>query len=327
MRAAFYEKQGPASEVLRVGDLPTPQPGVGEVRVRLHCSGANPSDWKTRKGGGGRKLIAPLIIPHSDGAGVIDAVGEGVPASRVGERVWIWNGQWKRPFGTAAESIALPAAQAVAMPDTLDFAEAACLGIPALTAMQAVRLAQLGPVHTVLVQGGAGSVGHYVIQMAKARGATVLTTVSGEAKAAHVLAAGADHVIDRRTEDVGARVQALTAGLGVDVIVEVDLTANALAYPKLLKPHGCVVVYGISGVESTLPALWLMHGSIALKFFMIYDIPPADRAGGLAELDVLLRTGHLRHTVALRLPLERIAEAHDRIEAGGLIGNVVLDVA
>jgi NADPH2:quinone reductase len=198
MRAAFYQRQGPAKEVLQLGELPTPEPGPGEVRVRLRYSGVNPSDWKSRLGGGGRKMIAPLIVPHSDGAGDIDAVGKGVPGGRIGERVWIWNGQWKRPLGTAAEFIALPSAQAVAMPAGLDYPQAACLGIPALTAMQAVRLAQVAPGQTVLVQGGAGSVGHYAIQMAKARGATVLATVSSADKAGHARAAGADHVIDYR---------------------------------------------------------------------------------------------------------------------------------
>src|SRR6185436_15978380 len=134
VRAAFYTRQGPASEVLTVGEQPQPQPGVGEVRVRVRFSGVNPSDWKTRKGGVGRKLIAPLIIPHCDGAGVIDAVGEGVPQARIGERVWIWNGQWQRPLGTAAEWLALPSAQAVVLPAGADEEAGACLGVPALTA-------------------------------------------------------------------------------------------------------------------------------------------------------------------------------------------------
>lgn len=324
MQAAFYTRQGPAPEVITIGEQPTPGPGPGEVRVRLRASGANPSDWKTRKGGGGRKLIAPLIIPHSDGAGDIDAVGEGVPVSRIGERVWIWNGQWKRPFGTAAEYIALPAQQAVPMPANLSYEEGACLGIPAFTAMQAVRLARLSAGDTVLVQGGAGSVAHYAIQLAKLRGATVLATVSSEAKAAHARAAGADHVIDYRREDVGARVAALTGGAGVDCIVEVDLAANAAKYPQQLRPHGRVVIYGTAGVEATLPSLWLMQNSIALKFFMIYEIPTEDRGAGVEELGALLAAGKLKHTIALRLPLAETARAHDLIEGGTLMGNVVL---
>ena len=168
MRAAFYTEHGSAREVLEVGERPTPEPGPGEVRVRLRTSGVNPSDWKSRRGGGGRTLAAPLVIPHSDGAGDIDAVGAGVGSSRIGERVWIWNGQWKRPFGTAAQYIALPSAQAVALPENVDYESGACLGIPALTALQAVRLAQVQRESVVLVSGGAGAVGHYAVQFAKA---------------------------------------------------------------------------------------------------------------------------------------------------------------
>jgi NADPH2:quinone reductase len=326
MRAAYYTRQGPAPEVFTVGEQPTPQPGPGEVRVRLRWSGVNPSDWKTRKGGGGRQLMAPLIIPHSDGAGVIDAVGDGVAASRIGERVWIWNGQWKRPFGTAAQWIALPSAQAVKLPDGVDEEAGACLGIPAFTAMQAVRLAAPHPDSTVLVAGGAGSVGHYAIQMAKARGATVIASASTPAKAQHARDAGADHVFDYRAGDFATQVRAATGGAGVDTVIEVNLTANAAQYPGVLKAHGQVIIYGITGAEATLPALWLMQGSIALKFFMIYDIPAADRAAALAELDALLRTQRLRHTVAQRLPLAEIAQAHDIVERGEVMGHVLLDL-
>jgi NADPH2:quinone reductase len=326
MRAAYYTQQGPAAEVFTVGEQPTPEPGPGEVRVRLRWSGVNPSDWKTRKGGGGRKLMAPLIIPHSDGAGVIDAVGEGVQASRIGERVWIWNGQWMRPFGTAAQSIALPSAQAVKLPDGVDEEAGACLGIPAFTAMHAVRLAAPHPGTTVLVAGGAGSVGHYAIQMAKARGARVIASASSPAKARHAQAAGADHVFDYRASDFADQVRSATQGAGVDAVIEVNLTANASLYPGLLKAHGQVIVYGITGAETSLPALWLMQNSVALKFFMIYDIPQADREAALTELDALLRTQRLQHTVALRLPLQGIAEAHDIVERGELMGHVLLEL-
>ena len=326
MRAAYYTQQGPAPEVFIIGEQPTPQPGPGEVRVRLRWSGVNPSDWKTRKGGGGRKLMAPLIIPHSDGAGVIDAIGDGVAASRIGERVWIWNGQWKRPFGTAAQWIALPSAQAVELPDGVDEEVGACLGIPAFTAMNAVRLASPSLSTTVLVAGGAGSVGHYAIQMAKARGVTVIASASSPAKAQHALAAGADHVFDYRATDFVGQVRAATGGAGVDAIIEVNLTANAALYSGILKAHGRVVIYGITGAEAVLPALWLMQNSIALKFFTIYDIPLADREAALAEMDSLLRTQRLRHTVALRLPLAHIAEAHDIVERGEVMGRVLLDI-
>jgi NADPH:quinone reductase len=326
MLAAFYTRQGPAAEVLQVGEQPTPQPGPGEVRVRLHTSGVNPSDWKVRKGGFGRALQFPLVIPHSDGAGVIDAVGEGVPASRVGERVWTWNAQWMRAFGTAAQWIALPAAQAVAMPDSLGDAEGACLGIPAFTALQAVQLANIRPGMHVLVAGGAGSVAHYAIQFARRRGATVVTTVSSEQKAAHARAAGADATILYRTEDVGARVQAITHGRGVDALIEMDITANARLYPACLRPGATVVVYGTGQLEGMLPTSWLMRNRIAIRFVFVYELEPAERASCLQELEAVLREGTLQHTVALRLPLAEIARAHDIVERGDVIGNVVLDI-
>lgn len=326
MRAAYYSQQGPAREVLKLGEQPTPEPGPGEVRVRLRASGVNPSDWKVRRGGFGRGLSAPLIIPHSDGAGDIDAVGPGVP-DRAGERVWIWNGQWKRAHGTAAEYIVLPSAQAVRLPDKVDYAAGACLGIPALTAIQAVRLARIEPGTTVLVAGGAGSVAHYAIQLAKLRGARVITTVSGDAKAAHARGAGSDEIINYRGEDLGERVKALTGGRGVDAVIEMDLTSNAASYPAILKPHGAVVIYGMSASEATLPSMWLMQNSITLRFFLVYELQAADRTDGIAELSELLEGGKLAHTIARHLPLGDIAEAHDIVERGEVIGNVVLDIA
>jgi len=325
MRAAFYSELGLARDVLQVGHQPTPAPGPGEVRVKLRNSGVNPSDWKVRRGGFGRPLMAPLIIPHSDGAGDIDAVGAGV-RDRVGERVWVWNAQWKRPFGTAAEYIVLPSAQAVHLPDNVDYAVGACLGIPALTAIQAIRLAKAGPGSNLLIAGGAGSVGHYAIQLAKLRGARVITTVSNDAKAAHARTAGADEVINYRTEDAGERVRTLTNGRGVDAVIEVDLSRNAKFYPAVLKPHATVVIYGMSANESTLPGLWLMQNSITLRFFLLYELSSDDRAAGIAELTDLLKQGRLIHAVAQRLPLESISEAHDIVERGDVIGNVVLDV-
>lgn len=327
MRAAFYTRQGPAREVLQIGEQSTPEPSPGEVRVKLRTSGVNPSDWKVRKGGFGRGLVAPLVIPHSDGAGDVDAVGPGVPPSRIGERVWIWNGQWKRPFGTAAEHIALPSAQAVKLPKNADYAQGACLGIPALTAIYAVRAVGTRPDATVLIVGGAGAVAHYAIQFAKARGARVITTVSSEAKARHALKAGADTAINYRTEDIGRRVKEATGGRGVEALIEMDLAGNAKHYPQILRPHATVAIYGTSAAEATLPGLWLMQNSIALRFLFVYEMPEADRIAGLEELNDLLGRGQLIHTIARRLPLADIAEAHDAVESGQLIGNVVLDIA
>src|SRR5437660_6567551 len=181
MRAAWYEKNGAAGEVLAVGAVETPRHGPGEDRVKLPTWGVNPSDVKSRAGTA-RKIAFPRVIPHSDGAGEIDAVGTGVASARIGERVWVWNGQWRRPFGTAAEYIVLPAAQAVRLPAHIGFAAAACLGIPALTAWHALALADTRAGTKLLIPGGAGAVAHYAIQFAKARGAIVIATVSSAAK-------------------------------------------------------------------------------------------------------------------------------------------------
>src|SRR5689334_12241260 len=240
MRAAWYEKNGAAAEVLQVGEVETPQPGPGEVRIKLRTSGVNPSDVKNRAGTT-RKIAFPRVIPHSDGAGEIDAVGAGVDKARIGERVWTWNGQWKRPFGTAAEYIVLPENQAVKLPAAISLEAGACLGIPALTAWHAVDIAGTQKGTTLLIAGGAGAVAHYAIQFAKARGATVITTVSSPEKAKVARAAGADHTIDYKTENVGERVQALVKG-GVDAVIELDLTANAHLLPAVLRPHGTLVV-------------------------------------------------------------------------------------
>jgi NADPH2:quinone reductase len=303
-----------------------PEPGPGEMRVRVALSGVNPGDTKKRGDWLGYGMPFPRIVPHSDGAGVIDAVGEGVPATRIGERVWIWNGQWERALGTAAQFIALPSAQAVRMPDGLGDAEAASLGIPAFTALQVVRQAPLQPGMCVLVSGGAGSVGHYAIQLARRKGATVLATVSSDAKADHARRAGADHVINYRSEDVGGRVKALTDGRGVDAVIEVDFTANAALYPACVRAGASIVVYGMSKTEATLPTSWFMRNRIKLSFVYIYEISAADREAGLGELDALLQAGALQHTVALRLPLAEIARAHDIVEQGQVVGNVVLDI-
>jgi NADPH2:quinone reductase len=323
MRAAYYEANGAADKVLTVGEVETPRPGPGEVRVRLATSGVNPSDVKTRAGTV-RKIAFPRVIPHSDGAGTIDAVGEGVDQKRVGERVWIWNGAWKRPFGTAAEFIALPARQAVPLPAGVSFEAGACLGIPALTAYHAVTLD--GPVkgQTILVHAGAGAVGHYVVQIAKAKGATVIATVSSPEKAAHAKAAGADQTINYKAEDVGARVKELTGGTGMDRIIDMDITANAKLIPAVLKPRGTVVIYGIGGAEATIPAQYCLTSQIQLKFFLVYDLDDAARDTALRELNAMLAAGSLKHAVAKTYTLDQLVAAHQAVESGKVMGNVVV---
>ena len=320
MRAAYYEKNG-STDVLHVGEVDTPQPGPGEVRVRLKTSGVNPSDVKTRAGTA-RKIAFPRVIPHSDGAGEIDAVGAGVPSSRIGERVWTWNGAWKRPFGTAAEYIVLPEIQAVTLPDAVSFEAGACLGIPALTAWHAIDIAGTKSGMTLLIAGGAGAVAHYAIQFAKARGAFVLTTVSSPEKAKLALDAGADIAIDRKTEDVGARVMALTKG-GVDAVIELDLTANAALLPQTLRPRGTLVVYG-TGPQVQFPGSFCLVNNITVKFLLVYELTADERARALDAITRMLQAGRLKHNVALTFPLSDIVAAHQAVESGKVAGNVVI---
>lgn len=330
MKAIWYEANGAAHDVLVQGEMPTPEPGPGEVLVRVHASGVNPSDCKTRAGS--RPMTAPRVIPHSDGAGVIAAVGAGVDAARVGQRVWLWNGQWKRPFGTAAEFIALPAAQAVPLPENTSFIEGACLGIPALTALRAV-LVDGGVIgQSVLVAGGAGAVGHYAIQFAKLLGARqVIATVSSPAKAAHARAAGADAVVDYRAEDVAARVRALTDGRGVapgvDRVIEVDLAANAGLLPRIIRQDGICVTYGSGAAEMVLGFGPMILSGAAIRFFIVYELSAEARAECEAVLDKLLRAGKLQHAIAATLPLSECAAAHDLVMNGSAMGNVVLTLA
>ena len=323
MRAAYYEKNGTARDVLRVGDIETPVPGPGEVRVKLVTSGVNPSDVKSREGRT-RKIVFPRVVPHSDGAGVIDMVGDGVAASRVGERVWTWNAQWKRPFGTCAEHVVLPAAMAVALPDHVGFAEGACLGIPAMTAYHAAAVAEAWAGSTLLIAGGAGAVGHYAIQFAKARGAVVITTVSSPEKAKLAQAAGADHVIDYKRENVGERVMELTDKGGVDAVIELDLAANAKLLPGVLRPRGSVVVYGTGSIEAQIPAQWLLVSAIAIKFIFVYELTPAERDAAVGTITRMLAERKLINNVATSYPLDQIVAAHEAVESGKILGNVVV---
>jgi NADPH2:quinone reductase len=324
MRAAYYEANGPARTVLHLGEVDTPEPGPGEVRVALRTSGVNPSDVKARQGR--RKIAFPRVIPHSDGAGVIDRVGSGVPQSRIGERVWTWNAQWKRAFGTAAEYVTLPASLAVPLPAHTSFEAGACLGIPAMTAYHAVACADAWAGSTLLISGGAGAVSHYAIQFAKARGAVVITTVSSEAKAQLARAAGADHAIDYKREDVAAGVMDLTDGAGVDAVIEMDFAANAKLLPGILHPRSQVIVYGTGAVESSIPTQFLLTNAITVKWIFVYELTADEREAAIGSISRMLQEDRLVHNVAQTFPLADIVSAHEAVEQGKAMGNVVLTV-
>lgn len=328
MKAAWYTQNGEAQDVMLVGELSTPSPQPGEVLVRLATSGVNPSDVKSRRA---RPVNDPLIVPHSDGAGVIEAVGAGVPAARVGERVWIWNGQWQRPLGTCAEYIALPAAQAVALPEGVDFAAGACMGIPGLTAVQAVILAErlAGDLRgqTVLVTGASSVVGHYITQMVTLAGGRVIGTVGSEVKAAHARTAGMQEAIFYKTESVPERVKALTNGRGADVIIDMDFSTTARwAAEGALAPHCQVVCYGSNALEVPLPFRPWLYQSMGVKFFLVYDLTPADRRVAVQRLSDMLVANQLQHSIGARFTLNQVAQAHRTVEAGQTVGNVVIDL-
>ena len=328
MRAAWYDRQGQAAEVLQLGELPDPVPGPGEVLLRLHASGINPADVKRRAPGGAFGMEFPRIIPNSDGAGVVEGLGEGVGRDWLGRRVWLFNGQRFRAWGTAAERIALPVWHLAPLPDDVSMAEGACLGIPCMTAHRCVFAD--GPVvgQRVLVTGGAGAVGHYAVQWAKWGGAAqVLATVSSAAKAEEALQAGADAVINYRDEDVAASMMRLTDNAGVNRIVEVDLAGNLEASLAALAPAATIAAYASTGA---LPAEGLFYRlaqrNVVLRFIVLNSIPRPAMAQAQHEIAAWLASGRAIHRIAGRFPLERIVAAHQAVEAGDKRGTVVLDL-
>jgi len=327
VKAVWYERIGPAAEVLQYGELPDPRPQAGEVRVRVAASGVNPSDAKTRAGVSKRPTMYPRIVPHSDGAGTIDAVGQGVSKSRIGERVWLYNAQWERPFGTAAELVALPAELAIPLPQAVGFAEAACLGIPAMTAHRCTLGGGGVAGKTVLVTGVAGVVGHDAIQLAKWSGARVITTVSSPAKGEPARAAGADFVIDYKQEPVAERILEITANRGVDRIVEVELGGNLPVTARVLKPGGVVSAYASIGArEPILPVYPLMARNVTIEMVLVYTMSDEAKRRAIDDVTAWLATGAARLAIAARYPLERVAEAHEFVERGDKIGQVIVEI-
>ncbi len=328
MRAALYERTGAPHEVLCISDVPTPAPGPGEVRIKMAWSGVNPSDVKSRAGARTRTLPFPRIIPHSDGSGVIDDVGSGVPRERIGERVWTWNAAWGRAFGTAAQYVVLPADQAAVLPANVGLEVGACLGIPALTAYHAVNVDGGVNGKSVLVAGGAGAVGHYAIQIARLMGARqILSTVSSAEKGALAKAAGADIIINYRTDDVAARVREQTGGRGVDRIIEVDFGANVGLDVQIVKRGGVIIVYGSTAPEIAVPFVPMILNNVRLSFFIVYNLSDEDRRDAVTGLTSMLASDTLTHNIAARLPLARIADAHALVENGQASGNVVLEIS
>ncbi|MEI7445020.1 MAG: NADPH:quinone reductase [Burkholderiales bacterium] len=329
MKAAWYDHKGPAREVLQLGERPTPEPAPGEVRVRVHRSAVNPSDTKQRGGLRGNVVMPfPYVIPHQDGAGVIDAVGAGVDASRIGERVWVYEATLGRFNGTAAQWTVVPAHKAVPLPAGAGFDAGACMGIPAMTAHRCVMAD--GPVagKVVLVQGGAGAVGYYAVQIAALQGATVIATVSRAEQAERAREAGAHHVIDRRTEDVAARVRAITgADAGLDRVVEVAFGQNLATDVALLKAGGVIASYASDAVpEPAIPFWPMLQKDLTARFVLVYAMSREAHDDAARWITDALAREALRHQVFRTFALDEIAAAHEATEAMSNVGKVLLAV-
>ena len=327
MKAAWFERFGPAPEVLRVGDFETPRPRHGEVLVRMHTSAVNPSDTKKRAGASPTLLDDGPVIPNSDGAGIIEDVGMGVPRSRIGQRVWVYQAQFARQHGTAAQYLAIDDRRAAPLPDNTDFDSGACMGIPAMTAHRCVFAD--GPIddQLLLVTGGAGRVGHYAIQWAKQAGATVIATASTESAEQHCVDAGADHVVNHQDPDMAKKVLEFTDGAKIDRVVEVEFGANLDQVLDLIRVGGVIATYSSTVVpEPVLPFRQMMFMDLTVRLVIVYAMPEEAKQDAIEEITYALDDGLLQHRIAATYPLDEIAEANEKIENGGFHGCVVVDI-
>ncbi len=327
MKAAWFERFGAARDVLVLGEKPTSVAGPGEVLVRLRTSGVNPSDVKKRAGSFPNLLDDGYVIPNSDGAGVIESVGEGVDARRVGQRVWVYQAQFGRRFGTAAEYVALDSARAVTLPIEAGFDVGACAGIPIMTAHRCVHAD--GPIagQTVLVTGGAGRVGYYAIQWAKMAGARVIASASNARDEAVCRDAGAHQVFNHREAGWGERVKTLNGGKPVDRVIDVEFGANLHEVLNCIRGSGVIATYSSTQVkEPQLPFFRMMYLDLTVHFVIVYSMPEPAKKHAIADITQAFRDGMLQHRIAGRVPLAEIARASELVEQGGSIGCVVVDL-
>lgn len=337
-RAAVYTENGPP-DVLQVVEREVREPGPGEVRVRMHRSGVNPTDWKARQGSAPGQPVAPAQVPHHDGAGVVDAVGEGVEPAWAGLRVWTWEAAYQRPDGTAQELAVVPVNRVVLLPDGASFDLGAALGVPFITAHRCLTVTEDGPARlgpgtlsgrVVLVAGGAGAVGNAAIQLARWSDATVLTTVSSPAKAQLAAAAGADHVINYRTTDVAQEVRRISPR-GADTIVEVSPAVNAAVDSAAVALHGSIAIYANNGGDDVeVPIRPSMTTNARWQFVLLYTAPHRAKAVAVEDISAAVLDGAVRVGEAAGLPLhhyplDQVADAHAAVE-GGAVGKVLLDL-
>ncbi len=326
MRAGWYEKTGPAEAVINVGEMEAPKPAAGEILVRVHASGINPSDYK-RRANAKVPPEFPRIIPHSDGAGVVAALGADVDGFREGERVWCYNAQWARPFGTAAEYVTLPERFVRRLPARTSFVEGACLGIPAMTGYRAVHVAGSVKGKTVYVPGATGRVGAYAAQFAKWRGARVIASTGGGAAAQDALRAlGADVVLDRKHDDLVGRILAETAGRGVDLVIDVDLPGNIGLDEKIVGENGAIVSFGAASAPTLSLALSGRKArNLSMHLIFVYLLDAATFETTCAGINAAEDAGALKHRIAAVFPLAELARAHDFAERSTGAGHVVVE--
>ena len=327
MRACWFDAFGAAHDVLQQGDWPTPEPGPGEVLVQLHTTGVNPSDVKKRAGAFPDLLEAGSVIPHSDGAGRVTAVGEDVPPSRVGERVFVYQAQYRRQLGTAAEYVALDSVRAPVLPDNASFKVGACIGIPIMTAHRCVFAD--GPVvdQLILVTGGAGRVGYYAVQWAHRAGARVIATASNERDAAVCREAGAEAIVNHREPEWGQAVLDLTGGQQVDRVIDVEFGANLPELLQFVRIGATIATYSSAVVpEPTLPFRTMMFMDLTVRMIIVYAMPEESKAQAVADTQIALKEGGLQHRVAETLPFDQMARAHEIIEEGSARGCVVVTI-
>jgi NADPH2:quinone reductase len=327
MRAAWFDSFGSAKDVLRVSELETPTVGPGEVLVRVHTSGVNPSDVKKRAGSFPNLLDDGLVIPNSDGAGVIEAVGDGVDANRIGMRVWLYQAQFARQLGTAAEYVAIDSSRAPTLPDNATFEVGACLGIPVMTAHRAVFADGDVSGQTVLITGGAGRVGYYAIQWASQAGATVIATASNDADKAACIDVGAHHVVNHRGDDVVADILAASRGNLVDRVVDVEFGANLVFTLDVLKVGGVIATYSSTqDPEPAIPFFKMMYKDMTLRTIIVYAMPEAAKRHAIDDTNKALVNGTLQHRIAETFPLADIVKSNEVIEQGSIRGAVILNI-
>jgi NADPH2:quinone reductase len=337
MRAITYSQTGDSS-VLTLGERPVPEPGPGEVRVRVAVSGVNPTDWKAREGG--RPFAFPEVTPNQDGAGIVDAVGSGVSSVSAGQRVWVYLAQHERPTGTAAEYAVIPAERAVPLADEASFAIGASLGVPAMTAHRALTVHENGPARlapgalagrTVLVQGGAGAVGHAAIQLAVWAGATVIATVSSDGKEALARAAGAHHVLRYPSETLADGIRELAPD-GVEHIVEVAIAENAAIDVEIIANHGSIGYYADNGGDTFSAAVRASFAkNVRWQGLLLYTVGEAALAAAAEDVSAAVADGALPVGEESGLPLtwfplDETAAAHDAVAAGAT-GKVLIRVS